>query len=150
MATKISALQPSGEMLVLEVAPEITGRELNKQQIKLRQNWDDVTSSTTSVEVVLEDNQLLANEAKVLEAAIAEDAVVSVVFKPNKVICSNKDAITSLGGIVDSEVLYVVEVPDDETHIREDAFYSCNTVAKVTIPDSVTHIGTVPFLIAAP
>ena len=135
MATKISALQPSGEMLVLEVAPEITGRELNKQQIKLRQNWDDVTSSTTSVEVVLEDNQLLANEAKVLEAAIAEDAVVSVVFKPNKVICSNKDAITSLGGIVDSEVLYVVEVPDDETHIREDAFYSCNTVAKVTIPD---------------
>ena len=149
MATKISALQPSGEMLVLEVAPEITGREL-KQQIKLRQNWDDVTSSTTSVEVVLEDNQLLANEAKVLEAAIAEDAVVSVVFKPNKVICSNKDAFTSLGGIVDSEVLYVVEVPDDETHIREDAFYSCNTVAKVTIPDSVTHIGTVPFLSAAP
>ena len=138
---RISALQPSGEILVLEVTPEMTGKEL-KQQIKERKPWDELTRSTTGVEVIVGDNQLLASDAKVLEAGIAEDTVVSVVFNPNKVICSNKDAITSLGGIVDSELLLVVEIPDSETQICDGgAFEGCQTLAKVTIPDSVTYIG---------
>ena len=65
--------------------------------------------------------------------------LLSVVFKPNKVICSNKDAVAILGGIVDSELLLVVQILNDETHILEHAFDGCDTVAKVTIPDSVTH-----------
>ena len=117
MPAKISALQPSGELLVLEVTPETTGKEL-KQQIKEKKAWDELTRSTTGVEVIVGDNQLLGNDATVLEAGIAEDSVVSVVFKPNKVICSNKDAIASLGGIVDSELLLVVEVPNGETSNR--------------------------------
>ena len=141
MATqRISARQPSGEILVLEVTPETTGKEL-KQQIKERKPWDKLTRSTTGVEVIVGDNQLLANDATVLEAGIAEDTVVSVVFNPNKVICSNKDAITSLGGIVDSELLLVIEIPDNETQIHQNAFNNCHTLATVTIPDSVTHIG---------
>ena len=47
---------------------------------------------------------MLANDAMVLDAGIAEDTVVSVAFKPNKVICSNKIAIAGLGGIIDSEL----------------------------------------------
>ncbi|CAK8994593.1 Uncharacterized protein SCF082_LOCUS3991 [Durusdinium trenchii] len=141
MAKRISAQKPSGEVMVLEVTPETTGEEL-KQQIKQGQPWDELTRSTTSVEIIVGDNHLLANDAKVLEAGIAEDTVVSVVFKPNKVICSsNKDAIASLGGIVDPELLLVVEIPHDEPHILENAFEGCRTLAKVTIPDSVTRIG---------
>ena len=144
MAIKISALQPSGEVMVLEITPEMTGCEL-KQQIKEGQPWDELTRSTTGVEIIVGDNHLLANDAQVLNAGIAEDTVVSVVFKPNKVICSNKDAIASVGGIVDSELLLVVEIQYGETEICEGAFKFCTTLAKVTIPDSVTHIGTHAF-----
>ena len=144
MAKRILARQTNGESMLLEVTPETTGKEL-KQQIKERKPWDELTCSTTSAEIVLEDNQLLANDAKVLEAAITEDTVVSVVFKPNKVICSNKDAIIRLGSIVDSELLLVVEIPDDDTQIHENAFEGCHTLAKLTIPDSVTHIGKCAF-----
>ena len=124
MATKISALQPSGEVLVLEVTPETTGRLL-KQQIKEGQHWDELTRRTTSVEIIVGDNHLLANDSKVLDVGIAEDTRVTVVFRPNKVICSNKDEIVNLGGIVDSELLLVVEIPNGETHILEDASYEC-------------------------
>ncbi|CAK9035170.1 unnamed protein product [Durusdinium trenchii] len=139
MATNISVWQPSGEVMVLEVRPETTGCEL-KQQIKERQLWAELTRSTTVVEIIVGDNHLLADDATVLEAGISEDTVVSVVFKPNKVICSNQDAIATLGGIVDSELLLVVEIPDTETQIGECAFDSCKTLAKVIIPNSVTHI----------
>ena len=139
MATKISALQPSGQTLVLEVTPETTGREL-KQQIKQGQPWDELTRSTTSVEVIVGDNHLLANDAKVFYAGIAEDSVVSVVFKPNKMICSNRDAIDALKGIVDSELLFVVEIPHGETEICESAFADCSVLASLINPDSVTHI----------
>ena len=144
MAKRISARQPSGEVMFFEVTPEMTGRAL-KQQIKEGQVWDELTRSTTSVEIIIGDNQLLCNDAKALDAGIAEDAVVSGVFKSNKVIWSNKDSIVSLGGIVDSELLPVVELPDDETHILEDAFHGCDMVAKVTISESVAHIGDQAF-----
>ena len=91
--------------------------------------------------IIVGNNHLLANDVKVLDAGISEDTVVSVVFKPNVVICSNQDAIASLGGIVDPELLLVVEIPPDETEIGKGAFQGCQTLAKVTIPESVTHIG---------
>ena len=42
MATRIFALQPSGEVTVLEVTPETTGWAL-KQQIKEGRPWDELT-----------------------------------------------------------------------------------------------------------
>ena len=144
MATQIAALQPNGESLVLEVTPETTGQAL-KQQIKERKSWDELTRSTTGVEIIVGDIHLLAHDAKVLDAGIAESTVVSVVFKPNVVICSNKKKIASLGGIVDPELFLVVEIPYGETAICEGAFKFCTTLAKVTIPDSVTHIGDFAF-----
>ena len=140
MAKRISALQPSGEILILEVTPPTTVRAL-KEQIKEGQPWDELTRSTTGVEIIVGDSQLLADDLKVLHAGIAEDTVVSVVFKPNKVICSNKGAIDGLGDIIDSELLLVVEIPNDDTQIHENAFEGCRTLAKVTIPDSVTLTG---------
>ena len=81
----------SAELLVLEVTPETTGQEL-KHQIKEGQvSWEQFTFRTTGVEVIVGDDHLLANDAKILDAGIAEDTVVSVVFKPHVVICSNKD-----------------------------------------------------------
>ena len=95
MAAIIPVLQPSGEVQAIEVTPETTGWAL-KQQIKESKRWDDeLTCSTTVVEIIVGDNHLLANDAKVLGAGIAEDTVASVVFKPNVVICSSKDAIAS-------------------------------------------------------
>ena len=132
------------QSVVLEVTPETTGRAL-KQEIKDQQPWDEFTRSTTSVEIIFGDDHFLANDAKVLDAGIAEGTVVSVVFKPNKVICSNKDAIASVGGIVDSELLLVVEIQYGETEICEEAFKFCTTLANVTIPTSVTHIGDCAF-----
>ena len=51
-----------------------------------------------------------------MEAGIAEDTVVTVVFKPDTVICSNQNGIVSLGlGGIDSEFL-LVEVPNGEAN----------------------------------
>ena len=123
--------------MLLEVT---TGQEL-KQQIKERKPWDELTRSTTGVKVIVGDTELLANDAKVLDAGIAEDTVVSVVFKPNKAICANKDAIASLCGIVGSDLLLAIEIPNTETQVHQSAFEDCQTLAKVTVPDSVTRIG---------
>ncbi|CAK9117604.1 unnamed protein product [Durusdinium trenchii] len=143
MAKRISAVQPSGEEVVLEVKPDTRVQEL-KQQIKERQVWDELTCKTTGVEIVVGDHQFLANDAKVLDA-VSPDTTVSVVFRSNAVRCSNQDAITSLGGVIDSELLLAVEIPSDETKISDKAFAGCDTLARVTIPDSVTHIGEFAF-----
>ena len=140
MAKRFSAVQPNGEILVLEVTPETTGRLL-KQQIKDGQCWDELTRRTTSVEIIVGDSQLLADDAKVLDAGIAEDSALTVVFKQNKVICSDQHAIASLGGIVDSQLFLAVEIPHGEIQILQDAFAGCYKLANLTVPDTVTHIG---------
>ena len=88
---RISVLLPSGESRVLEVMPEMTGRQL-KQKIKEGEPCDEITRNTTDVEIIVNGNQLLANDAKLLDAGIARDTVVSVVFRPNMmvVVCCNK------------------------------------------------------------
>ena len=59
---------------------------------------------------------MLTNHEKLMEAGIAEDTVVTVVFKPDTVICSNQNGIVSLGlGGIDSEFL-LVEVPNGEAN----------------------------------
>ena len=137
---KISVLQPSGEIMVVEVTPEMTGREL-KQRIKEGQpSWDELTRRTTGVEIIFEGTKLLANDAKLLDTGIAADPVVSVVFKPNVVTCANQDVFAGLRRAIDWDLLLVVEIPSDETQIPEEAFIGCEKLAKVIIPNSVTHI----------
>ena len=138
MAMRISALQPSGETMILEVTPEMTGHEL-KQQIKEGQPWDDLTRKTTRVEIIVGDH-LLANDAKVWDTGVDADTV-SVIFKVNMVVCSNQSQMASSGSEIDLELPLVVELPDHETKIAERAFDSCERLAKLIIPRSVTHIG---------
>ena len=143
MKLKLSALLVTGEMICLRVSPEMKGKEL-KKLIKEGQPWDEVTRTTTRVEIVVGD-RLLCNDEKVSDAGLA-DLVVSAVFKPNTVSCSNKDALASFEGDIDPELwLILVVIPDKECHIPEKAFEGCNKFQVLTIHDSVTHIGNRAF-----
>ena len=101
MAIRLSALLVNGEMICLDVSPEMKGKEL-KKLIKEGQSWDEVTLKTTGVEIVVGD-RLLCNDEKVSDAGLA-DLVVSAVFKPNTVSCSNKDALASCDCDIDPEL----------------------------------------------
>ena len=89
----ISALQPSGEVMVLDITPRVD-RQGAEAADRRSGTGDDLTRKTSGVEVVVGD-QLLA-EARVLDAGIAGETV-SVVFKPNRVTYSNKEELHSLG-----------------------------------------------------
>ena len=143
MEVRLSALLVTGEMIRLEVLPEMKGKQL-KRLIKERQPWDEFTRKTTGVEIVVGD-RLLRNDEKVSDAGLA-DLAVNAVFKPNTVSCSNKDALASFEGDVNPELwLILVVIPDKEFHIPEKAFEGCNKFQVLTIPDSVTHIGNRAF-----
>ena len=137
---RISALLVNGEPICLEVAPETTGREL-KQQIKERQlTRDEDTRRTTGVEIVLGE-RLMGNDETVADVGVTAGGVVSVLFKSNRIRCSNTDEIDSRSSEIAPEVLLVVELPSHETRIADRAFEDCKQVAKLIIPDPVTHIG---------
>ena len=71
------------------------------------------------MEIVVGD-RLLGNDEKVSDAGLA-DLVVNVVFKPNTVSCSSKDALASFTRYIDPDVLwFVVEIPDGDTRIADD------------------------------
>ena len=135
---RISALQV-GQTLCLEVRPEMTGAELKCQIKEIFRTWDEVTRSTTLVEVVVGDR--LGNDEKVADAGLSADTVVSVVFKENLARCSSKDAIANFSTEIDLSLLLAVEIPSHEAKIAMSAFQDCKRLAKLTIPDSVTHIG---------
>ena len=142
MAMRLSALQVNGDMIHFEVTPEMTGREL-KWQIRAEQFPDEVTRSTTVVEIIVGD-RLLGNDETLADAGIAANTVVSVVFKPNILRCSNKGDIASCREM-DSELQVIAEIPSDKTTVSAWAFAECKQLATVTIPDSVTHIGNCAF-----
>lgn len=52
MAMKVSFLQLTGEVMVVEVLPDTTSREL-KEQIKECQHWNELTLRTTQVDIVV-------------------------------------------------------------------------------------------------
>ena len=140
---EVSVLLVNGETMGLEVTPEMRGWQL-KQQIKemAGRTWDEVTRSTTVVEVVVGD-RLLGNDEKVAEGLASEssDTILSVVFKPNIARCSEKSAIASFRSESNLGLLFMVDIPHDETQIAERAFEDCKELAKLTIPDSVTRVG---------
>ena len=119
---RLSAQQVNGEMLSLEVTPEMGGREL-KQQIKemAGRTWDEATRSTTVVEIVVGD-RLLGNDETVADAGLAADAAMSVVFKTNAVRCCDLNGLISLLDEIDTELLLVVEIPNHETRIANRGF----------------------------
>ena len=140
MTMMISALRVNGKELYLQVTPETTARELKQQiMIKEGQLWDVVTRQTTVVEIVV-GGRVLDND-EVVDAGQAADALVTVVFKPNIARCSKKGELASFGSDVDLDHPFVVEIPGHETEISRQAFLACKMLAKLVIPNSVTHIG---------
>ena len=135
---RLSVFQVSGEMLCLEVPPEMTGKEL-KRKIKEAQHWDEATRRTTIATLVVGD-RLLRNHEKVVDALA--DLVVNVVFRTNTVRCSSRGAFSSE---INPEHLLAVEIPSHDTSIAERAFQGSKMIAKLTIPDSVSHIGESAF-----
>ena len=134
---RILVEQLNGETIDLEVTAEMTMREV-KEQLKRMHTWEDELSrSTTLVELLIGDKRL-TNEETVQELGLREDSKLTVVFKKNVIKCCNKSC---LGPDLDPEALAIVEVPDSETAIEAQAFQTCSSVAKVIIPSSVTSIG---------
>lgn len=80
----------------------------------------------TTVEIIVRDCQLLANDVKVLDTGIAADTVVSVVFKPNIVICSNKDMLSAVLMVSCPRNSLRSKSLSGETAICENAFASCH------------------------
>ena len=56
MAMELSCMQLNGEVMLLEVTPETTGREL-KRRIKARQLFDELKRLTTRVDLIVGDLQ---------------------------------------------------------------------------------------------
>ena len=140
---RISVEQLNGETLVLEVTPEMQMREV-KEQIKDMQTWEDELSrDTTVVEVIFGDRKLANNDETLAQVGLSADSIVSAILRQNIARCSNKGGI---GPDVDPETLVIVEIPDSEIEIADDAFGFCKAVAKVTIPNSVGHIGDSAFI----
>ena len=141
MSMRISVERLNGETLVLEVTPGMTIREV-KQRIKDMQTWeDDLSRDTTFVEVIFGDKKL-GNDETVAEVGLSEDSVVTVILRQNIARCSNHGGF---GRDIDPETLVIVEIPDSEIEIGDDAFGFCKDVAQVTIPSSVRHIGDFAF-----
>ena len=145
MAMEVSFRQLNGEAMVLEVMPDITGREL-KERIKDRQLWDDeLTRKTTRVDILAGPSRLLTNDETAADAGLTPESDVIVILRQNAVTCSHKGEFDQFGEEFDLESLFVVEIPSGATEIVPDAFIGCTTLASVTIPDSVTQIGMSAF-----
>ena len=138
---RISVEQLNGKTLVLEVTPGMRMREV-KQQINDMHEWEDELSrDTTFVEVIFGDKKL-GNDETVAEVGLSADSVVMGLLRQNIARCSNKGGF---GPDIDPETLVIVEIPDSEIEIGDEAFRFCKLVAHVTIPSSVRSIGDSAF-----
>lgn len=140
MSTQIAIELLNGQLLALEVMPDMQIREL-KQRIKEMCTWEDkVGRDTTVVELILGDKKL-KSDGTVAELDL-RDLKLSAVFRKNVARCCNK---SSLDPDLDPDVLVVVEIPASETEVGEAAFARCDRLARVSIPDSVTHLTSSAF-----
>ena len=139
---RVSIRQLNGEAMVLDIMPEITGREL-KERIKECLPWDDeLTRKTTRVDIVVGESKLLTNAETAADAGLSPESEVTVILRQNTVTCSHKDELfAQCGQEIDFESFYIVQIPSGATQIVPHAFASCSSLASVTIPNSVTQIG---------
>ena len=141
MSMRISVQQLNGETFELEITPEMNMRAV-KEQLKRMHTWEDELSrDTTVVELILGDKKVM-NDETVAELGLAEGSKLTAVFKQNVARCSNQSAF---GPDLDPDALVILEIPDSETEIGENAFLRCKQVAKVIIPGSVRLIGLSAF-----
>ena len=138
---RILGEQLNGETFELEVTAEMTMREV-KRLIKSMHTWEDELSRDTTVVDLIIGDKKVTNEETVEELGLCEGSKVAVVFRKNVVQCSDK---SGFGPDLDPDALVIVEIPDSETAIKDQAFLNCERLAKVIIPSSVTRIGQLAF-----
>ena len=167
MAMRLSALQVNGEMLDIEVTAEMTGRDL-KQQIKEIQHSDEVTRMTTGVEIVVGD-LLLNNDEQVAKAGCTADLWLSMLFSKQTLCDAPRNKMSPALGVTSTltwssqlkfqkvtikfqkglllpaKRLAKLTVPNSVTRIGSYAFAHCSSLASLTLPNSVTHIGNYAF-----
>ena len=133
---RILVEQLHGETFELEVTAEMTMRAV-KEQLKRIHTWEDELSRDTTVVEVIAGDKKIKNEETLKEMGLCHGSKVTVVFRKNVVLCSNK---SGFGCDLDPEALVIVEIPVSATGIEVDAFKDCKRIAKVIIPSSVTDI----------
>ncbi|CAK9037798.1 unnamed protein product [Durusdinium trenchii] len=132
---KVSILLMSGEVIVIDVMPDIEISNF-KSQLKALQPEEDQVSKVTTVELII-DGQKVDDKNKILrETGISPSSQVHVMFLSHMVECYSK--ATSGCNVTN---LYAVSIPDTATGIEDFAFKGCVHLANVTIPSSVTIIG---------
>ena len=137
MAREIDVRQLSGEEDAFVVSTHTTMREF-KRQLHAWLPCDESKRNMSSVEVVAGDKHLLNKEELVSEAIPGAEILAFLSIQP--VVCSSFQASGC-----EVEDLLVVEIPGDGMAIEDDAFEGCSSLARVTIPDSVTEIGHCAF-----
>lgn len=103
----------NGQGFLLEVMPDLTGREL-KQLIKEKLGKDQLMA--TSIEVVFGDCKLLDDD-KLADVGVSAESQMTIVLKENIARCSHQYQLVGCVREFDVESLMVVEVPKDVSQI---------------------------------
>ena len=137
-AMRIPVRQMSGEERILEVLPDLTLGDF-KQQLKELQSSQDLRMKMSEVEVIVGDKKLEDDEQTLAEAGLGPEEGAEILFTIRPVECESQ----SLSGYA-VERLKVVKIPNIE-RIQAKAFFNCDSLISVAIPDSVKIIGVGAF-----
>ena len=123
--------QLSGAHEAFELLTDMTLREFKRQPHGWLPCADESKRSMSCVELVVGDKPLLNNDEMVSEAIPGTEVLAFLSIKP--VICKNFSTSDC-----DPDDFRVVEIPSGTGN---SAFEGCSSLARVTIPSSVTVIG---------
>eukprot|EP00913_Durusdinium_trenchii_P012879 g12094.t1 len=131
----------SGKVLGVDVVPEITIGELKETLKAWHPSEDELTRTLSAVQIILDGQNLVDDDATVDTVGISPTAQVQVLFTTNPTVeCSSKWACEER-----SAELRDVRIPDTVRLLVPDAFSHCTSLQRVHIPQSVTEIGTNAF-----
>eukprot|EP00435_Cladocopium_sp_Y103_P065802 s106_g27.t2 len=134
MARNITVELLSGKVCTLAVQPEMTIEELKEEVKAFHPSEDELTRRLSTVELVVDGEQLNDLQMTVSES-ILDAAKVQVVFYVKPALeCAS-------GSGCKVQEVRDVRIPNTETRIRPSAFAGCRCLLRLVIPESVTAIG---------
>ena len=123
---QLSVEQLNGQTLLVEVAPDMTVKQV-KKEIKSISVWEEgEIPETVRVELCLAGQRLKDDEI-VVDLGLSAESRLTVIFRRDLVRCSNGRL---LGTDVDPDALVAVEVPESETEILPQAFLNASVLLK--------------------